>query len=334
MSSGKTKRKVKLTGKAKKLAYLQRLLALMEQYPRIILVTCDNIGSKHMQDIRKSLRGKAILLMGKNTLIRRAIKTKADEHPEWQSILPHIKMNVGMVFTKESLRDLKTILVASKVPAIAKTGALAPQDVVVPKGITPLEPTKTSFFAALDIATKITRGNVEIISDVPLIKAGEKVGNSQATLLQMLDIKPFEYGLKLTNVYDNGSCYKASMLSITEDDLYKAFAAGVSNVTCLALGLDYPALPALPHVVARAYKNLLAIVMETDYVFDQAKDLKELITNPDALAAAQAKAAAATTTTITTVVTPTTPAIGTKVEAEKPEEQEESGDMMGGFFDM
>lgn len=53
---------------------------------------------------------------------------------------------------------------------------------------------------ALNIPTKINRGTVEIVSDVHLIKATEKVGGSEATLLSKLGIKPFSYGLVLLKV--------------------------------------------------------------------------------------------------------------------------------------
>ena len=55
-------------------------------------------------------------------------------------------------------------------------------------------------FQALGIATKINKGTIEIVSDVHLIKTGDKVGASQATLLAKLGIKPFKYGLGLLKV--------------------------------------------------------------------------------------------------------------------------------------
>ena len=41
---------------------------------------------------------------------------------------------------------------------------------------------------------------MEIVSDVALIKQGEKVGGSEATLLGKLGIKPFSYGLVIQQV--------------------------------------------------------------------------------------------------------------------------------------
>jgi len=186
--STRTKEQVK-AGKAD---YIAKVVSLLEEYPRFLVVSCDNIGSKLMQTIRLSLRPQgARILMGKNTLIKKAIKTRLEEHPEWAPILDVIHHNVGLVFTKGTLSDLKAKVLENTVPAVAKTGSVAPEDVLLPKQVTTLEPAKTNFFAALDIATKITRGCVEILNDVKLCEKGRKVGSSEAALLQMLDIKPF-----------------------------------------------------------------------------------------------------------------------------------------------
>jgi len=258
----------------KKMEYMQKLIKMMEEYPRIVLVTCDNIGSTHMQRIRISLRGRAVLLMGKNTLMRKAIKMSKETHPEWQDLVAAIRGNVGLVFTHEPLPDIQPKLLESRVPAAAKIGIVAPQDVVLPAQVTTLEPTKTNFFAALDIATKITRGCVEILNDVKLCTEGKKVGGSEAALLQMLDMKPFTYGLRLTTCYDEGIAFDAKMLRVSRDDVYKAFAQGVGRVAGLSLALSYPSLPAFPHVIGNGFRKLLALTFVTSHTFKQAEGLK------------------------------------------------------------
>jgi large subunit ribosomal protein LP0 len=308
-------------GKAKKLEYMKKFVDLLEAYPRAVLVTVDNIGSHHMQKIRLSLRGRAVLLLGKNTLMRKAIKDQLTNHPEWEALLQAIKGNIGFVFTRDDLRELQGKLLESRVPAQAKAGIVAPQDVLIPKQVTTLEPTKTTFFAALDIATKITRGCVEILQDVALCKEGEKVGSSEAALMQMLDLRPFTYGLKLTTVFDDGFVYSAKLLNTTAVDLFRAFGAGIANVAALSLGLGYPSLAALPHSVIHAYKNLVAVCLGTDYLFDQAKALKERVENPEAYAVA---APAATTTAAAT------PAAAAPAEpSSESEQEEEMGDLFG-----
>jgi len=311
--------------------YWTRLVSLLEEYSRVLIVTADNVGSNQMQKIRKAMRGKAVLLMGKNTMIRKAIRDQLLKTPQLEGILPHVKGNIGMVFTNGDLADVRTKLTELKIQAAAKAGSIAPIEVVVPAGNTNMEPTKTSFFQALSIPTKINRGTIEIINDIHLLTVGQKVSLSQAALLQMLGIRPFQYGLKVVTVYDNGAVYPAAVLDLTDDDILKKFFRGVSNVAALSLQIGYPTVVSVPHSVANAYKNLLAISIATDYTFPGSEKIKQLLSDPAAFAAAQAAAqpvAAATTAA---------PAAGAgkpaAVEAKKPAaEEEEVDEDMGGLF--
>jgi len=286
----------------KKADYLARVVRYLEEYPRFLVVTCDNIGSKHMQEIRLSLRPSgSVLLMGKNTLMRKAIRMKLEEHPEWNEIIPALKTNIGLVLTKGSLSDLKDKLLESTVPAVAKAGVVAPEDVLLPRQVTALEPTKTNFFAALDIATKITRGCVEILNDVKLCDKGKKVGSSEAALLQMLDIKPFTYGLKVVNCWD-GCLFPPPFLLYTKENLFTSISTGISNVAAFSLGLSYPTLPALNHVVSTGFRNLVAVSLEINYTFKEMEQIKHRIENPDAFAPTVSSTVTSTTTTVVPVV--------------------------------
>jgi len=314
--SGQKGKKKDISKKEKKSEYFEKLHRLLQDYNRILIVLCDNIGSAHMQRIRRELRGKAILLMGKNTMIRKVIRTHLDSNPHWESILPWITGNIGLVFTNDpDLKKIRDICLASKVPAAAKAGIKAPADVIIPKGVTTLEPTKTSFLQALNIASKINKGTIEILQDVNLIRKGDKVGSSEATLLQMLDIRPFEYGLQMIAVYDEGATADASIIDMSDDVILSKLSIGIGNVASLSLGIHFPTLASFPHVVLNGYKNLLSIALGTDYVFDQAKGIKEMAENPDAFASSAPKGGSQTTTAPTETTVEAAP--------EEPEEEDE-----------
>merc|ERR1712061_757632 len=195
-----------------------KIIQLLDDFPKCFIVGADNVGSKQMQTIRLSLRGEAVVLMGKNTMMRKAIRGHLENNPALERLLPHIKNNVGFVFTNQDLVHVRDLLLANKVKAPAKAGALAPLDVPVPAQNTGMGPEKTSFFQALAIPTKITKGTIEIIKDVDIIKAGDRVGMSEATLLNMLKISPFSYGLVVQKVYDAGSVFDPEILDITDAD--------------------------------------------------------------------------------------------------------------------
>jgi len=301
--------------------YFTKLENLLEEYPKCFIVGADNVGSKQMQEIRIALRGKAVVLMGKNTMMRKAIRGYMEKNPDLERLLPHIKMNVGFVFTKEELVTIRDLLLANKKAAPAKAGAIAPVDVTIPAQNTGMGPEKTSFFQALQIPTKITKGTIEIIQDVPIIKVGDKVGASEATLLNMLKISPFTYGLLIQKVYDAGSIFDPEILDITDDDIKDRFMAGVANVAAVCLSINYPTIASVPHSIVNGMKNLLAVAAVTDISFKEAETLKEFLADPSKFAAAAPAAAAAA-------------APAAAAAAKEPEPESEEDDDMGfGLFD-
>ena len=227
-----------------------------------------------MHQIRTALRGKGVVLMGKNTMVRRALRNILAENPQYERLLPHVKGNVGFVFTSEDLKEVRDVITANKVKAPARAGAVAPIDVVVPAGNTGMEPGKTSFFQALSIPTKIARGTIEIVSDIKVVVAGTKVGPSEATLLNMLNISPFTYGMTVYQIFSDGTAFPPSVLDIDEQELIDRFLSGVKTVASISLALNYPTLVSVPHSLVNAYKNLLAVALETEYSFEGAEKVR------------------------------------------------------------
>jgi len=307
-------------GSAKKQAYFARLSNLLEEYTKAFIVEVDNVGSNHLQKVRVALRGKAVILMGKNTMIRKVLRGQMSNNPDLEALLPLVRGNVGFVFVKEDLDTVRQVLIKEKVGAPAKAGVIAPCDVVIPAGNTGMEPTMTSFFQALNIATTINKGQIEITNNVNIIKLGNKVGASEANLLQKLGIKPFQYGLIIKSVYDNGSIYSDSILDLG-DEIVAKFREGVKNIAAIGLAVGYPTVASVPHSVIRGYKNLLSIAVETSYTFKQAEKVKAYLADPSAFAVAAPTTSAA-------------PAAKEAAPAKKEEPKEEEDEDMGfGLFD-
>jgi len=313
---------------ASKSAYFDKLKMLLETYNSIFIVTVDNVSSQQMHEIRISLRGEGVVLMGKNTMVRRAVKGFIQEGSmsDIERILPHVKGNVGFVFTNSDLKEIREKILANRVAAPARAGAVAPGDVYVPAGNTGMEPGKTSFFQALGVPTKIARGTIEITTDLKLVEAGTKVGASEATLLNMLNISPFTYGMGISQIYDQGQVFGPEVLDIEESQLLKAFSTAVTTIATISLAINFPTLPSVIHSVVNSYKNVLAVAVETDYEYEGIEDLKDRIANPDkyagsAPAAASGGGAAAADTKA--------------AEPDKPESDAESedDDMGFGLFD-
>ena len=255
--------------------------------------------------------------------VRRAIKGFINDTPEYERLLPFVKGNVGFIFTNGELKTIRDKILVNKVAAPARAGAVAPDDVYVPAGNTGMDPSKTNFFQALGVPTKIQRGTIEITTDLKLVEAGSKVGASEATLLNMLNISPFTYGMSITQVYDQGNTFPPSVLDIEESQLLKAFSSAITTIACISLAANFPTLPSVVHSVVNSYKKVLAVAVETDYSWPEIDELKDRIANPDLYASAGPAA------TIESA-----PAEAVEEKKEEEEEAEESGDEgFGGLFD-
>jgi len=309
--------------RSQKEIYFSKLKDLIAQHPSIFLVNVDNVGSNQMHQIRVALRGKGVVLMGKNTMVRRALRTILAENPQFERLLPYVKGNIGFVFTSSDLKEIREVITANKVAAPARAGALAPKDVIVPAGNTGMEPGKTSFFQALGIPTKIARGTIEIVSDVKVVTAGTRVGPSEATLLNMLNISPFTYGMTVVQIFDSGNIFSPDVLDIGDEELLGRFMSGIKTVAALSLAIHFPTLASVTHSLVNSYKNLIAVSLATEYTFEGSEKAKEYLANPEAFAAAAPAAAA----------TEAAPAAEAAKEEAKEEAEESDDDMGFGLFD-
>jgi len=288
----------------RKNAYLAKLVKLVEETPVALIVNVNNVGSKQMQNIRLELRGKCTLLMGKNTMIRKALRLRIDELKtededadvsKYQNLLNNVNGNIGYMFCQSSdgLEAARAAIDKFVLPAAAKAGVIAPVDYVVPAGPTSLEPAATSFFQALNIPTKIVKGAIEITSEVRVITKDEKVSLSATDLLSKLGVKPFEYGMKIVSVFQDGEVFPSSVLDIDDSVLITKFLTGVSHVAAFGREVGIPTAAGMPHMFVKAFKNIVAACVEIDFeAGEKVSEIKAILSDPEALAKLQAAAAA------------------------------------------
>merc|ERR1711988_1825950 len=154
-------------------------------------------------------------------------------------------------------------------------------------------PGQTNFFQVLQVPTKIVKGQIEITTPMSLIKEGDKVGASEATLLTKLNIRPFSYGLIIEKVYDSGALFDVDILDIDDNNLIARFTDALNKISAISLATGYVTQASIAHSMAAAFQTLVAVVIGVDnYSFEQAQPYKDFIANPSAFASPGAGAAA------------------------------------------
>jgi len=225
------------------------------------------------------------MVIGKNTVVRKAVQLKAADLPteakyDWyrqfgapkpqlNSLIPHLKNKIAYVFHNDPIFTLKPKMESFVVPAPARVGNVAQRDVVIPPGPTGMDPSQINFFHALSISTKIQKGQIEITKEVQVCTKGKKIGNSEVSLLDKMNIQPFSFGMKVFSDYDNGEILTEEVLSISPDVILSSFANGLIRVAAVSLDGGYITPVSVPHLIVNAFKNLAAIGLETGYKFKE-----------------------------------------------------------------
>jgi len=281
---------------AKKQEYFDKLVDLcVNSANGALLVGIDQVTSRQLQDIRMELRGTAVVLMGKNTMIRKALALGAEKHPNagLEVLRAAVNGNMGFIFaTGCSLDDIRECLKNHRKTSAAKSGQISMVDLSLPSGPTGMDPSQTSFFQALNIGTKIVKGQIELASEFPILTVGDKVNPSAAVLLQKLGIKPFEYGMEVQQVFQEGSVFAAAVLDISDELLIEKFMRGVANMAAFSREVGIPTEAGLPHAFGNAFRNVAALCADIDFTFKEIEDVKKFLEDPEAFAAANPAAAA------------------------------------------
>jgi len=304
----------------KKIDYCEKLHALFRKYKKIVVVTAMNVTATQMLHIRQDMAGKAEILFGKNSLMRRAVEQMKDEIPGIEKLEEHLYRGAGLIFTNDSFKAIKDVIDQNCLGSPAKAGAIAPCDVILTPQRTSMSPNDIKILHALNIQCKIFKGTIEITGEKQLVWEGHKVGASEANILNILGIMPFKYTLKVEALYDNGNMYDPKILDITDEVLTEKFGQALRRVAGLSLAVGYPCAASAPHLVGSAFKDIAAIAVAIEHNMKQIEEIQKILADPEALAAAQAASAAAA------------PA----AEAAKEEEPEEVADApldLGDMFD-
>lgn len=235
----------------------EKATRLFTTYSKFVLVGIENIVSTQLKEIKKQWGGDVEFLMGKNSAIRRAIKDL--NRPDLSEIHDMLKGNMCFVFFRNSIRDVKGVIKENMREACAKVGDIAQREVWVESFVTGMTPDKTSYFQVLGIATKITKGKVEIIAPYKVLSSGDRVGPSQANLLSLLNIKPFSYRMEMFTVYEDGLIYDSCLADIEEADVFASLHSAIACIAQASLGAGFTTQASVPYEVRNAFRDILAV---------------------------------------------------------------------------
>ena len=241
----------------KKRNTVEKLKKELQSNPIIGLVRIDNINARIVQQVRKDLRKEAKIIMAKNSLMRIAVSEAKKSVKGIEKINEYITGSCAFILTKTNPYKLASFMDKNKVPAPAKAGQIAPNDVVIRPMNTGIPPGPViAELQSLGLKTRIEGGQIRIVEEAVVTKEGDRVNRTVALLLRRLNIEPFEAGLKFIIAFENGVIIPGDSL-IIDYDFYEqgikwAHASALNLAINAGIVIEQSLLPILTNVHQRA----------------------------------------------------------------------------------
>ena len=239
---------------------VNELKGILDQYDVIGIVDLMNIPAKQLQEMRKSLNGKAVIRMSKKNLIDLALEDCNAEKTNIVDLSEHMDGQVAIVATEMNPFKLYKILEDSKTSAPAKPGTIATADIIVPEGDTGFEP--GPFLGELQqvgIPAKIDKGKICVQKETVVVEAGEEVSAQVAATLSRMDINPMEVGIDLKAVYEEGSIYTSDVLAIDEEQTFADLQNACRNAFNLSVNAAIPTDETISTIINLAYTKAVNV---------------------------------------------------------------------------
>lgn len=274
-------KQVKGARKKKKERIVSDLVSSLKNCKAVGLVDLRTLPDKQFQSMRKKLRGKATFVVVKNNLIKKALQGAA----KGEKLIEELKGPSALILTDMDPFDLFKTVKKGKGKAYAKPGQIAPADIIVPAGETTLPPGPAlSELKSAGIDARIMGGKVVVGKDSTVAKHGEKVSPNAAKALRTLGIEPFEVGMTVSAIWEDGTLYPLAVLDVDEAKLLSDLAQAASSAMNLSVNAAYPTSGNAKVLLAKGSREARAVAFEAG-VF--AKGVVEML-----LAKANAQASA------------------------------------------
>ena len=142
------------------------LVELLEKYSVVAVADLQKVRSSQIQEIRKKLRGKADLIVAKNTILRKASDSMASKKENVNKFAEGLTGSKVLIFTQMNPFELIMFLNKNKVRVPAKGGDIATSEIVVPAGNTGMQPGPViSEFNEAKVQTRIEGGSIFVAKD-------------------------------------------------------------------------------------------------------------------------------------------------------------------------
>lgn len=249
-----------LTARERKESMLLKTKEYFSNYNNYMLLSLHKVQSTQFKNIVAALPLNLKILFAKNKIMKKVLNEI--DPVKYKDLIDSIHGNVLIAFFDGM--DPKEVLDVSNQhlrKAFAVAGDISKRDIIVPAGPTGLAPEKINLFQNAKMNTKITKGKIDVASEHVLVREDEPVGISDANLLSLLNIMPFEFGMEIIKIYEGGEVYKKDILLIDETCIASMVAETAAQIAAFSLGAGITTEASLPYEISNAFTDVKKVAL-------------------------------------------------------------------------
>ncbi|MBA7470828.1 hypothetical protein ES703_36110 [subsurface metagenome] len=274
-----------------KLDEVVHLVDLFKNNKTVAVIEVARLNDKQIQEMRKILRGKAIIRMSKKKLQLRAIeqhrhKSKKDNLDELAEKIPG---QSALCFTNIGIFELKNLFNKNEWMVSAKPNEITPVDIWVTEGDTglPTGQVISELNMTLRLPTKIQNDTIWIREDTRTHSAGDYVNVKQAAVLKKLGVAPIKSLIKIHYAWSDGEIIPEEILYMDMEQFQQELVSAYFGARSLALELGIIDKETIEPLIQKAHREALGILFELPVYFDDMREeyIRKAVSNASAIKA-------------------------------------------------
>jgi len=218
------------------------------------IIDIRGVPAPAFQTMRTNLRGKAEIVMLKNTLLKIALQEAGKQRKGLDKLTDSVDGQCAVVTTDLNPFRLFRQLDATKTKMPARGGEIAPDDIEIKAGETPFKPGPVvGELQKAGLPAAIEQGKVVIKKDKLLVKKGDKIPREVALVLGKLEIFPLTVGLNLSAAFEDGFVYQKDILAVDDVQVLNQVRQAAAGALNLAVFASYPTVMSIKPMLANAH---------------------------------------------------------------------------------
>jgi large subunit ribosomal protein L10 len=244
---------------------LKEVRQQMDKYPVVGIVDMHKLPGRQLHQIRNKLRGEVVIRMVRKRVLLLALEQS--KLPNAAKLVERIQGEPALIMSNLNPFRLARMIEQYKSPAKAKEGDIAPYEIMIKEGPTPLPPGPAiGDFQKLKIPAMVQGDKIAVRKDTVVAKPGDVISKDLAGMLQKLGIEPMEVKLNMVAALDDGTIYGSDVLFVPLEQYVSDVRSAASSAFNLAVYINHCTKETMPFLIAKASREARSVAKAANII--------------------------------------------------------------------